>query len=62
MTCFAQVTERVSAPPPRCAVVGRFGVGVDNIAVDTATELGMAVTYVRTTASTRYRTTSWPYC
>ena len=26
--------------------VGRFGVGVDNIAVDTATELGMAVTYV----------------
>ena len=26
--------------------MGRFGVGVDNIAVDTATELGMAVTYV----------------
>ena len=29
-----------------CAAVGRFGVGVDNIAVDTATELGIAVTYV----------------
>ena len=27
-------------------VVGRFGVGVDNIAVNTATELGIAVTYV----------------
>ena len=27
-------------------VVGRFGVGVDNIAVDLATELGIAVTYV----------------
>ncbi|GIS63786.1 MAG: hypothetical protein CM1200mP3_00340 [Chloroflexota bacterium] len=26
--------------------VGRFGVGVDNIAVNTATELGIAVTYV----------------
>jgi D-3-phosphoglycerate dehydrogenase len=27
-------------------VIGRYGVGVDNIAVDTATELGIAVTYV----------------
>jgi len=27
-------------------VIGRFGVGVDNIAVETATELGIAVTYV----------------
>ena len=46
MTCFAQVTERVLRSASKCAVVGRFGVGVDNIAVDTATELGMAVTYV----------------
>ena len=29
-----------------CVVIGRYGVGVDNIAVDTATELGIAVTYV----------------
>ena len=46
MTCFAQVTPNVLRAAPRCVVVGRFGVGVDNIAVDTATELGMAVTYV----------------
>ena len=46
MTCFAQVTDRVLRSSPKCVVVGRFGVGVDNIAVDTATELGMAVTYV----------------
>ena len=46
MTCFAQVTDRVLRTADRCVVVGRFGVGVDNIAVDTATELGMAVTYV----------------
>ena len=46
MTCFAQVTPNVLRSAPRCMAVGRFGVGVDNIAVDTATELGMAVTYV----------------
>ena len=46
MTCFAQVTPKVLRAAARCVAVGRFGVGVDNIAVDTATELGMAVTYV----------------
>ena len=46
MTCFAHVTDRVLRAADKCVVVGRFGVGVDNIAVDTATELGMAVTYV----------------
>ena len=46
MTCFAQVTDAVLHAAPNCQVVGRFGVGVDNIAVDTATELGIAVTYV----------------
>ena len=46
MTCFAQVTENVVRAAERCVVIGRFGVGVDNIAVATATELGIAVTYV----------------
>ena len=46
MTCFAQVTENVVRAAERCIVIGRFGVGVDNIAVSTATELGIAVTYV----------------
>ena len=46
MTCFAQVTERIVRAADRCVVIGRFGVGVDNIAVNTATELGIAVTYV----------------
>ncbi len=46
MTCFAQVTENVVRAAGRCQVIGRFGVGVDNIAVATATELGIAVTYV----------------
>ena len=38
MTCFAQVTPNVLKAANKCVVVGRFGVGVDNIAVDTATE------------------------
>ena len=46
MTCFALVTENVVRAAERCVVIGRFGVGVDNIAVSTATELGIAVTYV----------------
>ena len=46
LTCFAQVTDKVVRAAEKCIVIGRYGVGVDNIAVDTATELGMAVTYV----------------
>ena len=46
MTCFAQVTENVVRAAEQCVAIGRFGVGVDNIAVNTATELGIAVTYV----------------
>ncbi len=46
LTCFALVTERVVREAENLEVVGRFGVGVDNIAVDVATELGIAVTYV----------------
>ena len=46
MTCFAKVTERVVRAAERCVVISRYGVGVDNIAVDTATELGIIVTYV----------------
>ncbi len=46
LTCFAQVTEKVVRAATNCVVIGRYGVGVDNISVETATELGMAVTYV----------------
>ena len=46
LTCFAQVTEKVIRSAKKCVVIGRYGVGVDNISVSTATDLGIAVTYV----------------
>lgn len=46
MTCFAQVTEKVVRAAEKCMCISRYGVGVDNIAVATATELGIPVTYV----------------
>tara|TARA_B100000029_G_scaffold93253_1_gene83250 strand:+ start:539 stop:1543 length:1005 start_codon:yes stop_codon:yes gene_type:complete len=46
MTCFANVSENVIRSASKCKVIGRFGVGVDNIDVGVATELGIAVTYV----------------
>jgi len=46
LTCFAQVTEKILSSAKRCVVVGRCGVGVDNIDVESATNLGIAVTYV----------------
>ena len=46
MTCFAKVTGNVIRSAENCVAIGRFGVGVDNIDVATATELGIPVTYV----------------
>ena len=44
--CFAKVTPNVLRTAEKCMVASRYGVGVDNIDLDTATELGIAVTYV----------------
>ena len=46
LTCFAKVTAEVLDAAPRCRTVARYGVGVDNIDVARATELGMVVTNV----------------
>ena len=42
-TCWAQVTESVIRASSDCRVVCRFGIGLDNIRVDVATELGIPV-------------------
>jgi D-3-phosphoglycerate dehydrogenase len=44
LTCFARVTEAVVRAGERLAVIGRYGIGVDNIAVDEATSRGILVT------------------
>jgi D-3-phosphoglycerate dehydrogenase / 2-oxoglutarate reductase len=46
LTCWKRVTPAVLAAAPRCRIVSRYGIGLDNIAVDHATELGMLVTNV----------------
>ncbi len=46
ITCFAPVTATVLRAATECVMVSRYGVGVDNIDVATATELGMVVAYV----------------
>jgi D-3-phosphoglycerate dehydrogenase / 2-oxoglutarate reductase len=46
LTCFRQVTAAVLNAAPRCRTVARYGVGVDNIDVRRATELGMVVSNV----------------
>jgi D-3-phosphoglycerate dehydrogenase len=46
MTCFAQVTPSVIDNAPNLKMIARYGVGVDNIAVDVATARRIPVTYV----------------
>lgn len=46
LTCFAQVTPAVVRAGERLKVIGRYGIGVDNIAVDDATRRGIPVTNV----------------
>ena len=44
--CWAQVTPAVVDASPRCRIVARFGIGLDNIPVDACTARGIPVTFV----------------
>lgn len=46
MFCFASVTGNVLRSAPKCVVASRYGIGVDNVDITTATELGIVVTNV----------------
>jgi D-3-phosphoglycerate dehydrogenase len=46
LTCWGPVTAAVLDAAPRCRTVARYGVGLDNIDVDRATQLGIVVTNV----------------
>ncbi len=46
LTNWRRVPEAAVRKAPRCLVIGRYGVGVDNIPVELATELGILVANV----------------
>ncbi|MEP6987131.1 MAG: C-terminal binding protein [Chloroflexota bacterium] len=46
LTCFKKVSVAVVRAGEKLQVIGRYGIGVDNIAVDEATRLGIPVTNV----------------
>jgi D-3-phosphoglycerate dehydrogenase / 2-oxoglutarate reductase len=46
IVCYAQITAAVVAGLNRCKVIGRTGLGVDNIDVPAAAARGITVTYV----------------
>jgi D-3-phosphoglycerate dehydrogenase len=46
LTCWGPVTGAVLGAASRCRTVARYGVGLDNIDVECATELGIVVTNV----------------
>ena len=45
-TCWAKVTEKVIAASPRCRIISRMGIGLDNISIPAATARGIPVTNV----------------
>jgi D-3-phosphoglycerate dehydrogenase len=46
MVTYAKITGDMIRELNNCKVIGRFGIGVDNIDIDAATEAGIVVTYV----------------
>ncbi|MEZ4668029.1 MAG: C-terminal binding protein [Anaerolineae bacterium] len=46
LTCFKKVSPEVVRAGSKLQVIGRYGIGVDNIAVEEATRLGIPVTNV----------------
>ncbi len=46
LTCWNQIPEAALQVASKCKVIGRYGIGVDNIPVKLATKLGMFVTNV----------------
>lgn len=46
LTCWRQIPPAALETASRCRIVSRYGIGLDNIPVDRATELGIVVTNV----------------
>ncbi len=46
LTCWKPVSEQVIRGAPKCRAIGRYGIGLDNIDVAYATQMGILVTNV----------------
>ncbi len=46
LVCYAPITARVIERMPRCRIIARYGIGVDNVDLDAAAARGIAVTNV----------------
>ena len=46
LTCWKQVPAEALTVAPNCLIVSRYGIGLDNIPIDRATDLGIIVTNV----------------
>jgi D-3-phosphoglycerate dehydrogenase len=46
LTTYAKVTAEMIPRMPRCRIIGRFGIGVDNVDIPAATKAGIVVTRV----------------
>ncbi|RME43614.1 MAG: C-terminal binding protein [Caldilineae bacterium] len=46
LVTYAKVTADIIRQLERCRVIGRFGIGVDNVDIEAATRAGIVVTYV----------------
>ena len=60
LTCWNDVSASVLDAATSCKVVSTYGIGVDNIAVDRATELGIRSPTFPITVSTKSPITQWP--
>jgi len=46
LVCYAHITEKVISSLKKCKIISRYGIGVDNIDVEAATQEGIDVTNV----------------
>ena len=46
LTCWKRISDKVIRNAPRCLAIGRYGIGLDNIDVRSATQAGIVVTNV----------------
>jgi D-3-phosphoglycerate dehydrogenase len=46
LTTYAKIPAEIIAQMPRCRIIARFGIGVDNVDIPAATEAGIVVTRV----------------